>query len=257
MEKLISLAKERKTILCFGIDPNLERIDKPIEDYYFEIIDALLEENLISALKPNYAYFAQYGMEGLNTLKNLIQRYNKEYIIFDGKRGDIGKTAEAYANEIYDFWKADAATITAYMGSDTITPFLKKGKIVYVNVKNSNKSAGEFQDLELKDGRKLFEAVAEKVHSLGAGMIIGATTDSILSLKKYAKDSPFLIPGIGAQGGSFEVLSAVKENPFIHRVNSSSSIAFANEKYSLGTVKSAVKEAEFLNSNIKKYLGNL
>ncbi|MBU0586198.1 orotidine 5'-phosphate decarboxylase, partial [Candidatus Micrarchaeota archaeon] len=113
-------AREKQTILCFGIDPVIEKIksEKPtikekIEDYYFRITDLLIAEKQIVAIKPNYAFFAQYGFEGLQALKSIIDRYKgKVEIILDAKRGDIGKTSEAYAKEAFDFWGADALTIS-------------------------------------------------------------------------------------------------------------------------------------------------
>ena len=163
IESFRKIASENKTLLCFGIDPDLYRIqgystssgqtiEQSISHYFHSIIDSLLEENAISALKPNYAYFAQYGFDGLFVLKELMQRYkNRVPIIFDGKRGDIGKTCEAYSKEMYDFWDADAVTISPYMGQDSIAPFLREDRLVYVLCKTSNPSSKEFQELVHKE----------------------------------------------------------------------------------------------------------
>ncbi|MFH1521036.1 MAG: hypothetical protein ABID61_05305, partial [Candidatus Micrarchaeota archaeon] len=106
MEKLIKIAEENKTILCFGIDPDLRRIEKYIPNatakditaFFSEITDKLIAENAISAIKPNYAYFAQYGFDGLYALRDILNRYlNKTWVILDVKRGDIGKSSDAYA----------------------------------------------------------------------------------------------------------------------------------------------------------------
>ncbi|HSB47350.1 MAG TPA: orotidine-5'-phosphate decarboxylase, partial [Candidatus Bilamarchaeum sp.] len=160
MDALSMLGKsalERKTILCFGVDPDMVRmsaistgktVEGAISPFFHEIIDKLLDENAISALKPNYAYFAQYGFDGLFVLEEIIQHYRgKVPIIFDGKRGDIGKTSEAYAREVYDFWGADCTTVSPYMGGDSVSPFLRQGKLVYLLCRTSNKGAEDFQEL--------------------------------------------------------------------------------------------------------------
>lgn len=261
LEKLQSLAKENKTILCFGIDPKMEKIkqDGTIEEkitaYYSELVDKLLEEHQIAAIKPNYAYFAQHGFEGLHALKKLIDRYKeKTYVIFDGKRGDIGKSSQAYANEVYNFWHADACTISPYMGEDSVKPFLRDGKTVYLLCRTSNPGAKNFQELAC-NGKQLYEYVAEKSLEWNAGLVIGATSDAIKKIAEKTKNqAPFLIPGIGAQGGDLNmVLKAIKNNIAIHRINASSSLAFAYEKSKLAPAQATLKEAEKLNKTIRTY----
>ena len=267
LERLKSMAEESKTILCFGIDPAIEKIscaggicrpgnaEQQIVSYYSEIIDALLEENQISAIKPNYAYFAQYGFEGLKALKSIISNYkNKTFIIFDGKRGDIGKSSDAYANEVYGFWGADAVTLSPYMGSDSVKPFLKNDKIAYVLCRTSNEGAKDFQ--ELKIGKEfLYEKVAKAAAKWQTGLVVGATSDAIKKITKITKNkTPLLIPGVGAQGGDLDmVLKSIKTNISIHRINASSSIAYAYEKYKLSARESALKEAEKINETIRHY----
>jgi len=274
IDELKKSAQERRTILCFGIDPKLERInvgssagavEERIEPFFHEMTDRLLEENAIAAIKPNFAFFAQYGFDGLYVLENIIQRYRKKIpIILDGKRGDIGKTSEAYAREAFDFWGADALTVSPYMGEDSIKPFLREGKLVYMLCRTSNTGAADFQ--ELKCGKKyLYEHVAMKAVEWGTGLVVGATSDSIKRIVKIVKASgdgkgngkkevPMLIPGIGSQGGDLEmVLEALKDNLLIHRINASSSISYAYEKTGGKPVEAAVKEAEKLNRVIRGY----
>lgn len=265
-EKLEKEAIEIGSILCFGIDPVLEKISPKekikkekiglkIEEFFSPMIEKLIEEKQIVSIKPNYAYFAQYGFEGLFALKKIIdQNKNKVNIILDGKRGDIGSTAQAYANEMYEFWNADSVTVAPYMGSDSVLPFIREGKTVYVLCKTSNKSASQFQDLKFS-GKYLFEIVAKEAGKLGAGLVVGATSDSILRINKICENEvPFLIPGVGSQGGSVEtVMKAIKKRPFIHRINSSSGISYAFEKSGQGVVASALKEAQKLNKEIEKF----
>lgn len=263
-ETLVKNAKEKRTILCFGIDPIIEKIKsekktvkEKIEDYYFRITDKLIAEKQIVAIKPNYAFFAQYGFEGLYALKSIIDRYRgKVEIILDGKRGDIGKTSEAYAKEAFDFWGADALTISPYLGEDAVKPFLREGKIVYMLCRTSNKGANDFQEKEL-DGKKFYLHVAQKGVEWKTGLVVGATSDAISGIMKITKgEIPFLIPGIGAQGGDMEmVMNAIKVNPHIHRINSSSAIAFAYEKQpGLSPEEAALKEAKSVNEQIRKFL---
>lgn len=276
--QLKKYAEENRTLLCFGIDPVLEKIksktetksqgngegstEESIMNFYFEITDALLAEHQIAAIKPNYAYFAQYGFDGLSALANVINRYKgKTFVILDGKRGDIGKSSDAYARELFDFWKADATTVSPYMGSDSVKPFLKEGKTAYVLCRTSNEGAKDFQ--ELKIGRKfLYEHVAQKAvewnsADASCGLVVGATSDSIKRIVKITAGHsiPFLIPGIGSQGGDLEmVMKSIKAEPYIHRINSSSSIAFAYEKTSARPKDAALAEARKLNEKIRSFL---
>ncbi|MBD3389813.1 orotidine-5'-phosphate decarboxylase [Candidatus Micrarchaeota archaeon] len=239
-EKLKRLAEETKSILCFGIDPVKSRMKDEIVPYFSEIADSLLEENLISAIKPNYAYFAAEGFDGLFALKELIDRYKpKTFVILDAKRGDIGKSSEAYASEVYDFWGADAVTISPYMGEDSVKPFFREGRLPYLLGRTSNPGARDFQEPDI------YKEVFRKAGEWGAGLVVGATSEAIPEAVSLAgKETPLLIPGIGAQGGSFAPLSALKENPFIHRVNSSSAIAYAHEKEKISPKEAAKKEAK-------------
>lgn len=262
-EALAKNAKEKNSILCFGIDPVLEKIKsgkagvkEKIGDYYFRLTDKLISEKQIAAIKPNYAFFAQYGFEGLYALKSIIDRYKgKVEIILDGKRGDIGKTSEAYAKEAFDFWNADALTVSPYMGEDSVKPFLREGKTIYMLCRTSNRGANDFQELESK-GKKFYEFVAEKSLEWKTGLVVGATSDSIKKIMETTKgEIPFLIPGIGAQGGDLEmIMDAIRKNPYIHRINASSSIAFAYEKHGFSPEESALKEAKTLNGQIREYL---
>ena len=279
IERLAKSAEERRSILCFGVDPDMSKInavdsaistehtvEESLGPFFHDIIARLLEENQISALKPNYAFFAQYGFDGLYVLRDLIQHYRGRVpIILDAKRGDIGKTGVAYAREVYDFWGADAVTVSPYMGNDSVAPFLRAGKLVYVLCKTSNPGSADFQDL--KCGKtKLYETVAKRVMDWDAkssaglgscGLVVGATSDSIKKITKITDNkTPLLIPGIGTQGGDLGlVMGAIKKNPWIHRINASSSIAYAFEKQAgVKPADAALKEAQKLNNEMRKYL---
>lgn len=263
---LVRSAEERKTVLCFGIDPDMPKMEaaighgktaeETITPYFHPIIEKLLDENAITALKPNYAYFAQYGFVGLYALEDIISHYRgKVPVILDGKRGDIGKSSEAYAREAYDFWGADAVTISPYMGEDSVKPFVREGKLAYMLCRTSNPGARDFEELAVAGGKKtVFEHVAEKAMEWKTGLVVGATSDAI---KKLAQETgnqvPFLIPGVGSQGGDLEmVMDAITANPAIHRINASSSIAYAYAKAGGKPADAALKEAQKLNAVIRK-----
>jgi len=236
-----------------GMDPSLERIplkgepENVIINFYTQILEALKAEQIFPAMvKPNYAFYAQYGWGGLRALKKVITLYKQEGIpvLLDAKRGDIGKTSEAYAREVFDFWEADAVTIAPYMGSDSVGPFIeycKKGKGVYVLNRTSNKGAVDLQNLKVDDV-PVYLKTSENIlkwYKEGVGAVIGATYSSELEeisafFVNSQKKVPFLIPGVGAQGGSAkEVVTALKKSGNeipMHRINSSSGINYAYEK---------------------------
>lgn len=251
-DRLRKSAEQARTILCFGIDP---KGYGDIYGFFTELVDTLIAEQQIAAIKPNYAYFAQYGFDGLDALKRIIDRYrNRIPIILDAKRGDIGKSSEAYAREAYDFWQADAVTISPYMGGDSIKPFLRDEKTAYLLCRTSNAGAKDFQ--ELKIGMEtLYEKVAEKAVEWGCGLVVGATSDSIKKIVKITENkTPLLIPGIGTQGGDLHmVLGEIKGNIAIHRINASSSIAYAYEKQGGRPADAALREAKKLNEQIRKF----
>ncbi len=275
LEQLMGTAERNRSIVCFGMDPLIEKI--PLKDkdagkrilrFYSEILAAIAGN--VAAVKPNYAFFAQYGFPGLKAMEGLIAlaKRKKLPVILDAKRGDIGKSSEAYSKEVFKIWKADAVTVSPYMGSDSVMPFISycsRGKGVYVLVRTSNPGANDLQQLGTETGRKLFMETAAKVaewHKPGVGAVVGAT--NIAELEKVTKffaasgkKIPILIPGIGAQGGSAaEVAAALRKSTSdlpIHRINSSSGISYAYERYGIiDYVAAAEKAVKELNAEIGK-----
>jgi len=271
---LVSTAKKWKSIVCLGLDPVLEKIPinetnlrKKIFIFFESILNEIVRQNIYpSAVKPNYAFYAQYGFDGLHALKDVISLYQHAGlpVILDAKRGDIGSTSQAYARECFEFFNADAVTLSPYMGYDSIHPFLtfNPDKGIYVLCRTSNKSAIDFQDL-ITDGSPLYMKVAEKIcewNSNNIGAVIGATypreLENILCMSSnYDKKIPLLIPGIGTQGGDLKaIVESIKKYsyPPLHRINSSSGILYAHEKtrnvqYSIA----AINELKTLNEKIE------
>lgn len=276
-ELLVRNAEKSKSIVCLGLDPVIERI--PVEGesirtrlvtFFSEIFNEAAKRNiLLSTVKPNYAFYAQYGFDGLYALKEIIELCTSAGVpvILDAKRGDIGATSAAYAKECFDFFNADAVTVAPYMGLDSVSPFFdgSREKGVYVLCRTSNKSARDVQDLFTNEG-PVFERVAQKIMDWGfdgLGAVVGATyVEELDRVQKIFNSGgspvPLLIPGVGTQGGDVKSLCAVLKkwgNTGLHRINSSSGILYAHEKrkgvsYSVA----AIDELCALNDQINEYL---
>jgi orotidine-5'-phosphate decarboxylase len=274
LDLLRKKAIETKSIVCVGLDPILEKIPikgRPkeiITKFYLDILKEFIENNTLpAAVKPNIAFYEQYGFEGLEALQIIVKAYKENgiIVIVDAKRADIGKTSQAYATAMYDFWDFDAMTVAPYMGSDSVLPFIeycKKGKGVYILNRTSNSGAIDIQDLNV-DGVPLYIKITQKIiewASSGTGAVIGATYPK--ELEKIArlfvdsgKKIPILIPGVGSQGGSAgEVVTALKNAGYdlsLARINSSSAINYAYLQQGTDDYAgAAVKELKKLNKEI-------
>lgn len=289
-DKLIEAVKVKGNPICVGLDPRLDKIPDSIKrkalngknkageiNSPFEaaaeaivafnkgIIDAVAD--IVPVVKPQIAFYEIFGDEGVRAYEETL-RYAKEkglITIADAKRGDIGTTAEAYAqaflgevvifegeNEVVTpIFDADSITLNPYLGWDSVKPFLgecdKYGKGVFVLVKTSNPSGGDLQDLQMKDGNALYEIVGHLVDSWGAndigesgynfvGAVVGATyPDQAKKLRRIMPNTIFLVPGYGAQGGTSEdVRACFNEDGLGAVVNNSRGIIFAYEKQGLG-----------------------
>ena len=188
----------------------------------------------------------------------IVKNFPNHILIIDAKRGDIGTTAQHYACEIFDRYNAHATTVNPYMGFESLSPFLsRKEKGIYVICRTSNPRADEIQNLELKNGEKLFERIAkfamnECNFNKQVGLVVGATViEELLNIKRICPKLPLLIPGIGKQGGSIaEVVNATKDENNV-LINASRSIIFASNDDNW--IDSATKEAKKLNDVINKH----
>ena len=274
VDDLRERSKNVKSIVCMGIDPVIEKIPikgeprQVIEGFYLDILKEMNKRDLYPAvIKPNIAYFEQYGFDGLNALKTIISQYKSSGIptLLDAKRGDIGKTSTAYAKSVFEFWDSDAVTIAPYMGTDSVEPFIERcedGKGVYILCRTSNKGAADLQDLKV-DGIPVYMKLAENIlkwHRPGVGAVVGATyLEELEEISRFfvesKKEVPLLIPGVGSQGGSagevVEVVKKTESDILIHRVNSSSGINYAYiEKNTSDYATAAVDALEILNKEI-------
>lgn len=219
MQQLRQRWADADTLVCVGLDPEPAKFPAHLKgdaDAVFafcrDIVDATAE--FACAFKPQIAHFAALGAE--DALVRLVAHIHATHpgvpVILDSKRGDIGSTAQHYANEAFARFAADAVTVNPYLGRDSAQPFLDRAdKGVVVLCRTSNPGSGEFQDLVV-DGRPLYQHVAERVARYWNAngnclLVVGATWPKELAeVRAIVGDLPFLVPGIGAQGGDVEAV---------------------------------------------------
>ena len=213
--KLAAAWKATNSLVCVGLDPEPRKFPDRFRDApggIFEFNKAIIDatRDLVCAYKPQFAHYAAQAAE--NQLEHTIDYIKatapNAIVILDSKRGDVGSTAEQYAHEAFERYGADAVTVNPYLGRDSVEPFLKHtDKGVIVLCRTSNAGARDFQDLNVGPGRKLFQHVAESVarewNSAGNCMlVVGATyPEELADIRRHVGDLPFLVPGVGAQGG--------------------------------------------------------
>ncbi len=274
----LTAASKTTSPVCVGLDPNPEKLPESVskdaegvKQFCEGIIDAV--KDTACCIKPQMAYFELLGWEGMKVFWEVCS-YAKEQgllVIADGKRNDIGSTCEAYADAyLNELSPIDALTVSPYLGSDGIAPFIERcsnnDKGIFVLVKTSNPSSGELQDLPCGD-----EVVHEHMAQLNegwaaqhigpetglsfVGAVVGATYPEELSyLRTLMPHVPFLIPGYGAQGGSAQDV----QNGFIPDgtgaiVNSSRGIIFASSgtDWQEAAAKAAADMAEDITSALR------
>jgi len=216
IEKLTSIARKNKSLLCVGLDPDPARM--PAGTGVLEFNRAIIEAtaDLVCAYKLNLAFYEALEDEGLDALKRTVQHIPDEIaVIGDAKRGDIGNTAQAYARSLFANLGFDATTVNPYLGFDSIEPFIQyRDKGVFILCRTSNAGAVDFQSLrcetEEHNHHPLFELVAQKASQWNTygniGLVVGATYPEELRLiRQNHPEMPILIPGIGAQGGDLDL----------------------------------------------------
>ena len=256
-ENLIDQIKKKKSFLCVGLDTDLKKIpshllelDDPIFEFNKQIIDATKEYAV--AYKPNIAFYEMLGPKGWESLQKTLEYIPKEiFTIADAKRGDIGNTSNYYAQTFYDTYSFDALTIAPYMGSDSILPFLRDDKWAIVLGLTSNEGAMDFQNQKLINGKFVYEHVMERCAEWGnvgnMMFVVGATrAEYIADLRKLIPDHFFLVPGVGAQGGSLSDVAKAGLNSDIGLlVNSSRGIIYAGSGEDFSSrAKEAAKEIQ-------------
>ena len=220
-EELIKQIFNKKTFLCVGLDSDIKKIpqhllseEDPIFSFNKAIIDATAKYCV--AYKPNLAFYESIGVKGLISFEKTINYIKgvcpNHFIIADAKRGDIGNTSSMYARTFFEEYNLDSLTVAPYMGEDSVTPFLKyEGKWVILLALTSNKGSQDFQFTEEKNGERLFEKVlriSQKWGNEGNMMyVVGATQGKMFEdIRRIVPNHFLLVPGVGAQGGSLQVV---------------------------------------------------
>ena len=215
LEKLDQTISRNDSLLCVGLDPEPAKLpahlhdeENPILAFTRAIVDATAD--LVGAYKPNFAFFGALGEPGWSTLKATLEHIPSSIpVIVDAKVGDIGNTAEQYARMFFDELGADALTVNPYMGEDAVAPFLqRRDRGIFLLCLTSNKGADDFEKLSVAD-TPLYEHVARKARGWrddgSLGLVVGATQpEAIGRIRALAPELPFLIPGVGAQGGDLQ-----------------------------------------------------
>ncbi|MFB6308724.1 MAG: orotidine-5'-phosphate decarboxylase [Haloarculaceae archaeon] len=234
------------SVVSVGLDPDPDRLPAAVRDadlprwaFNRRIIDAT--HDYAACYKPNAAFYE--GADGWRALRETIAyAHGKDVpVLLDAKRGDIGNTARQYATALDDDGLgADAVTVNPYMGRDSLEPFLERErKGVFVLCRTSNPGGEDLQDLELDSGEPLYERVA----ALGdlwnrndnVGLVVGATNpEELAEIREIVPDLPFLVPGVGAQGGDAEAAVEHGLADGVGLVNSSRGIIFAGEETQRG-----------------------
>lgn len=235
-EKLRAAAETNNSFLCIGLDPDPELMPhQHIPSFLQEIVDATYD--LVCAYKPNLAFFEALGMGGMQIMLESIRSVPKHIpIIADAKRGDIGNTARFYAKALFDIYKFDAVTINPYGGHDAVLPFLEYAdRGVFVWCRGSNQGAADLQDLQLEDGRAVYEAVAARAREWNTrgniGLVAGATwPEQIERVRDICPDMWILVPGVGAQEGDLEaaVEAAIDASGGGFLLNASRAVLYAS-----------------------------
>lgn len=275
-EKLKKAVSSSSSVLCVGLDPNPELIPQSLRKQFSDPHELILEfcsrviestKESACAFKPNTAFFEALGSRGWQTLEQVINLIpDDKIIIVDAKRGDIGNTALQYKKAFFDKLDADALTVNAMMGMDTLDPFLdEQGKALFVLAMTSNRGSADFLQRRFEGRMSLGEYIAEELEKkqdksqTHLGMVVGATQiESIGLVIRVNPKAHLLIPGIGKQGGSVSGLQGVLEgHKGIPVINSSRSIIYAGsdqEDWENAVSQKASEMKKSLNELTKRYV---
>ncbi|MEX0763106.1 MAG: orotidine-5'-phosphate decarboxylase [Dehalococcoidia bacterium] len=266
-ERLDAAAVKTGSLVCVGLDPDPARMPvKDVAEFNRAIIDATSE--FACAYKPQMAFYEALGIDGFKALEQTVQHIRdaapNAVIIGDAKRCDVGSTAAAYAHAMFEVWGFDAVTLVAYLGADGVEPFLQyPGRGVFIVCRSSNPSARDLQDLHVTSGGTsmlLYQRVAQAAERWGGndnvGLVVGATYPKELRILRSTHPGlPFLVPGVGAQGG--DVATAARagtdENGRGMVINSSRGILYASASPT-GFAKAAAQAAGQLRDEINDAL---
>ncbi len=242
LQQLVDQIHQKKSFLCIGLDPDLEKLPKPFvrrPEAILPFLKAIIEatRDLCIAYKPNLAFFEAFGKKGWELFEETLSFIPDEhFVIADAKRGDIGNTSRKYAQAFFEQLPCDALTVAPYMGADSVLPFLSlPNKWVILLGLTSNPGSADFQMQKLENGRYLYEELLHSAKNWGTPeqlmFVIGAThPESFQSIRKIVPDHFLLVPGLGVQGGELEAVCRYGLNDQVGLlVNSSRGILYAGK----------------------------
>lgn len=264
-QELVEQIRSKQSFLCVGLDTDISKIPDHLlqeEDPVFAFNKAIIDATsaYCVAYKPNIAFYECLGPKGWESLRKTIEYIPDNcFVIADAKRGDIGNTSSYYAKTFFEYLDCDAVTVAPYMGEDSVTPFHEyAGKWVILLALTSNKGALDFQFMTDNNGEELYKKVLRKSAKWGDASnmmyVVGATrAEGIGEVRKLVPDHFFLVPGVGAQGGSLEDVAHFGWNKDCGLlVNASRSILYASS----GTdfAEKAGAEAQALQQQMQQIL---
>lgn len=239
-QQLIEQIRQKKSYLCVGLDTDITKIPKhllketdPVFAFNKAIVDAT--RDWCVAYKINTAFYEALGLKGWEAMEKTVKYIGKDHFtIADAKRGDIGNTSDQYAKAFFESLPFDSVTVAPYMGEDSVKPFLQyPGKWAIVLGLTSNKGAADFELKKAGDGL-LYEKVLQTVSGWGSPdnlmFVVGATqADEFINIRKLTPDHFYLVPGVGAQGGSLKEISEKAMNKDVGiLVNASRAVIYAS-----------------------------
>jgi len=235
-ERLRALSADRRTMLCVGLDPDPQRIEGGAAGALRVCKEVVQRtEEHVCCFKPNSAFWEQYGPDGWTALLELRDAAPDTPFLLDAKRGDMANTMRAYALAVFNTLGMDAATVNPYLGADSVAEFTSYAdRGVYVVCRSSNPGAEDLQHLEAA-GKPIYRHVveiAERVNQHGnVALVVGATAPAQIAEVRRATTLPFLIPGVGAQGGDLvaSVRAAFNGDPASCLVSSSRGVMYADQ----------------------------
>ncbi len=259
---LVGRIRAQRSFLCVGLDPDRGKIPPHLlntEDPVFEFNKAIIDATkaFCVAYKPNWAFYEALGIPGLAALKKTLDYIPDTHLkLADAKRGDIGNSATKYAVSIYDYFGADACTVSPYMGRDSVAPFVRENKWAISLALTSNEGGADFQ---LGEGdAHLFETVVDKLSDLYSPdqvmFVVGATRPEYFKMVRQLAPRHFLlVPGVGAQGGTIEGVCRYGMSEDIGLlINSSRGIIYASDGRDFA--EAAGEKARMMTEEMRKFL---
>ena len=263
-QHIVEQIRKKQSYLCVGLDTDITKIPKHLHsdpDAIFTFNKAIIDatKDICVSYKINTAFYESLGVKGWEAMEKTVNYIPQEHFkIADAKRGDIGNTSDQYAKAFFETMPFDAVTVAPYMGADSVKPFLAyEGKWAIVLGLTSNAGAKDFELQKMGDGL-LYEKVISTVSSWGNPgnlmFVIGATqANEFAHIRELAPDHFFLVPGVGAQGGSLEEISKKAMNSEVGLlVNASRAIIYASEKENFADEARAI--AQQYQFEMKQYL---